>query len=160
MTNFTPVTELMAQVIEQAGLRLEDNFRVSDEGIAMTPAAAEAIAATGFPMTIEGTKPEVFEQMGINRKGGFVHPLAGQTNGWLNGWSTASMLVNAANGWVEPKPAPPIAIRETKALVALVDPTISAEALLRAARYNDAKLMQLLSLINQGVEKGRAASSE
>lgn len=152
--------EIMADQLEAAGLRLEDNFRVSDQGMALSHDGARVIAKTGFPMKLEGN--ESLEHMGISRTGGFWHPLSkmiseqesGLEGGGLNLWASASFMVNAAAGWLKELPdTPDQAIAAITDAVSGVAPTVSIPQLMRAARYDDAALLKLIGLVQDGLQQ-------
>lgn len=152
--------EIMADQLESAGLRLEDNFRVIGGNMALSHAAAKAIAQTGFPLKLEGN--DSLESTGITRTGGFWHPLgetiseekSGVDGGAMNLWMAASLMINAAAGWLEePSDNPAIPLSAITEAANCVAPTTSVPKLLRAARYDDAALLKLVGLVKDGLRQ-------
>ena len=139
---------LMAQQIEKAGLRLEDNFRVADKGLALTHKAAKALARSGFSMKLPSN--ESIKHMGIDRTGGVWHPLSEENNGNLNLWASASAFVGVAQGWVDdPNTGNPQSIEVVRQLVASVTPNVSVDELRFTARYDDRALLRLIGLVQE-----------
>lgn len=143
--------EIMAQSIEDAGLRLEDHFRVSDQGAALSCEAVRAIADTGFPRIAEfGAGNESLDGVGIDRNP-FMHHLSEFMEGnreYINSWAAISLIVTIAQGWDEGN-------RETaqhslEAMVFSVAPTLDLPTLQRRARYDDRSLLQLASYAERG----------
>lgn len=149
---------LMADHLESAGLRLEDNLRVADAGIAFTHAAAAVINSSGTPAKVSGNKS--LEGLGIDRSEGFWHPLTerytpeqcgGDPDGGMNMWGCASFFVSSALGWLpglEPTAKGNAAVVE---LASAAAPTTDIKALMRAARYHDASLLKLVGLVQAGL---------
>ena len=148
---------LMADDFEKHGLRLEDNFRVSSEGMAMTHAAARLINRAPLPMKVKGN--DSLEGMGLNRDGGFWHPLSeikseeesGIEGGLMNLWASASIFISAAMGWSDLDATASLKVVEKQ--VGSVAPTVSIPELMRAARYDDAALLKLAGLVHQGLSQ-------
>lgn len=144
--------EMMAQHIESAGLHLEDNFRVSDAGLAFSHAAAAVINSSGTPMKVTGNAS--LAGLGIDRAGGFWHPLAErfeEPEPGVNGYGFASLLISVASGWAD-EGVPEIAKESARAVVASSAPTTDFDRLLYLARFSDPALMKLIRLLNDGFE--------
>lgn len=154
--------ELVAEKLLAAGLRLEDHYRVCDQGVAMTYAAIDVIRQTGFPRADEFGGNVSIEGMGISRSGAFVHPLteAQDANGqtFVNGLGFASMAISAANGWVESGDGGKTARETIASTVAIAAPTVDVDRMLFQARYDDRVLLRLASLISKGFDALAAKS--
>lgn len=158
--------EIMAEVLEKSSLRLEDHMRVTDEGIALTKEAVEAIAATGFHKIYEyGKGNDSLEGVGIDRTDGFVHPLSeviGKTeeNGLpedcLNLWFCISLMISVAQGWT--KGNKESSLEMLRECVGRSAPTASLEMLMRRSRYDDRVLLQLCNLAHSGLDAKAKAS--
>jgi hypothetical protein len=144
--------DIMADAIEDAGLRLEDHFRVVDAGgIGVSAAAAKVFDGSGVEL------PPVEFPCGIGRNP-FMHPLTetDETGENVNGWGFASVLISGANGWMEANRA---SCREFLAgIVAAARPTVDIDAALRKARYDDRALLQLCSWAQEGFQQKCEAS--
>lgn len=149
--------ETIANHIKADGLRVEDHFRVSDQGIALTHKAAKAMKKTGFPHKIPSNKS--LKGLGLPRDGSFFHPLSeaeseedsGVEGGLANLWLSASIFVNFAMGW-EPSDDSSKSITLVKGCVSKANPMISVDRLMEAARYSDPKLLKLVSLTKEGLD--------
>ena len=151
----------LAAEIKKAGLRIEDNFRVSDEGIGLSYAAIAIMKRSGFPADIPGN--ESVAGMGLPRDGSFWHPLSesfdekesGVAGGAMNMWASASLLTNVALGWVESSDiSKPLGM--VKESVGRVAPTVSLPALMDSARYSDPALLKLVGLVKDGLDAAMA----
>lgn len=143
--------KVIAQQIEDAGLRLEDNFRASDQGFLVSDRAAAIMKAQGCPHEIPSVKS--LEGLGIKRSP-FRHPLSdGDEKRGLNFWFASSILISSALGWIPGEPPQPVAVQNLKMFVGKASPLVDAIALMNAARYDDRSLMKLASLTAQGMEK-------
>jgi len=152
--------EVMAEVLTDAGLRLEDHLRVNDEGIGLTKQAVATIAATGYPGIKEfGEGNDSLEEMGLNRTNGFVHPLSeaikptkenGLPEDVLNLWAVVSMIISGAQGWTEADKDK--CLEMLKELVSRSAPTADLNALLYRSRYDDRVLLKLCSLAHTAME--------
>jgi hypothetical protein len=144
--------DVMATAIEDAGLRLEDHFRVVDAGgIGVSAAAAKVFDGSGVEL------PPVEFPCGIDRNP-FMHPLTetDETGENVNGWGFASVLISGANGWME---ANRVSCREFLAgIVGAAHPTVDIDAALRKARYDDRALMQLCGWAQEGFQQKCEAS--
>ena len=156
--------EIMVDVIEEAGLKIEENIRVSDEGIGLTKAAVKAIAATGYPQIKKfGEGNETLEGMGLKRLGGFMHPLSethnakelGLPEDGMNMWAVASIIVSGAFGWIEASVEKCEGALKEAVLVAA--PTTDVATLMKRSRYDDRALLRLCNLVQSGMDaKARA----
>jgi hypothetical protein len=144
--------DVMATAIEDAGLRLEDHFRVVDAGgIGISAAAAKVFDGSGVEL------PPVIFPCGIDRNP-FMHPLTetDEASDTVNGWGFASVLISGANGWMEANRA---SCREFLAgIVGAVRPTVDIDVALRKARYDDRALMQLCGWAQEGFQQKCEAS--
>jgi len=149
---------LLAEKIEEAGLRIEDHFRVGDTGFALSKEAAAAIARTGFPMALPSN--DTLEGVGIARNADFFHPLSvamtekecGMEGGSMNMWGAASVLMKAGMGWMPSNDGGELARTNMANIIAVVSPTTSVSELMKAARYSDPRLMQLVELLHRGLD--------
>jgi hypothetical protein len=148
--------EIIAEQLTEAGLRLEDNFRVLDNGFVLTKAAIAAIKTTGFSAVEHfGSGVDSLAGVGI-RRDPFKHPLSevSPDGEHMNLWMFASIGVSAALDWLsEPPDNPQVAINNIQRLVFAGNPAIDFEKLLRQCRYDDRALMKLASLIKEGFEQ-------
>ncbi|GAP96103.1 hypothetical protein [Leptolyngbya sp. NIES-2104] len=146
---------IIAGLLEESGLRLEDHIRYGDRGIALTHEAIRAIANTGCPNASDfGIGNESLEGIGIDRAP-FMHPLTEtfQHNGedYVNSWGLASMTINSVLNWLDEPPDNPETPRSFIAdCVSRVAPTVDLEAMLFRARYDDRALMKLASYVESG----------
>ena len=156
----------LAAELKKAGLRIEDNFRVSDEGIGLSYAAIAIMKRSGFPA---GNVPgnDSVAGMGLPRDGSFWHPLSesfsekesGVAGGAMNMWASASLLTNVAMGWVESSDiSKPLGI--VKESVSRTAPTVSLPALMDSARYSDPALLKLVGLVKDGLDVAMSESFE
>ncbi len=144
---------LMAQAIEVSGLRIEDHFRVCDHGVAMTHDAISVIASTGFPPVAEfGQGNDSLTGVGIDRTGGFIHPLSEvHQKEYLNSFFVVSMTISATLNWLDEPPDNPETPRSfLRDCVSRVAPTLDLETMLFRVRYDDRALMQLASYAERG----------
>jgi hypothetical protein len=143
--------ETIALHLGQAGLRLEDNLRVSDQGFAVTHQAAAVMKATGCPVVVPSN--DTLDGLGLSRSP-FLHPLSEAYGDNMNLWCSASAMISFALGWV-PGDHPSATARQTvKALVTSVAPTVDADALLEASRYSDPSLLKLAGFVQDGLFQG------
>jgi hypothetical protein len=153
--------EIIAEQLTEAGLRLEDNFRVLDNGFVLTKAAIDAIKATGFSAVEHfGTGVDSLAGVGI-RRDPFKHPLSevSPDGEHMNLWMFASIGISAALGWLnEPPDNPEVAMTNIRKMVFAANPAVDFEKLLRQCRYDDRALMRLASLIKEGFEKTAQSS--
>lgn len=161
--------DAIAHILVDAGLKVEEHFRVTDEGSFLTKDAIGAIAATGFPaIKVFGEGHDSLEGVGIDRSNGFRHPLC---NGNLaNSWDIVSLLISATYGWykyryrLESKygidsfnqqdDSRIKSLGELACLVKLADPNADFSTLVNRALYDDRALLMLCSLANAGFEEG------
>lgn len=148
-------TDTMADLLEERGLRIEDHFRVTDEGIALTHQAISTISETGFPGIKKlGKGNENLDHCGLNRTDGFIHPLTESTEGknerYLNTWGFVSLTIAVAMGWAEGDQE--ITLGVLKVVVSRSDPTLDLTLAMRRARYDDRALLRLCSVAHDGVE--------
>lgn len=148
--------EILAETLEDAGLRLEDHLRVSDQGIAVTKQAVAAIKATGYSELDDfGGGNDSLEGYGIQRIPNFWHPLSKtiKNNGeeCLNSWCAVSLLISFALGW-DQEGDPKIAKPHLQQLIFAANPSIDFERLCHRSRYDDRALLKLASLANTGFE--------
>lgn len=147
---------VVAAHIAAAGLRIEENFRVSDQGMALTHRAAAVLKATGCPIAIPGN--DSLEGMGLDRTDGFFHPLSDHIEtadrlggGAMNTWACASLMVSVSLGWIESDcPDKPRKIM-TEAIAGIA-PNVSVAGLMEQARYSDAALLKIISLTKEGLD--------
>jgi hypothetical protein len=146
---------IMAETIIEAGLRIEDHFRVADEGICLTREAVAAIAATGYPNIAElGEGNADLVGVGIERSP-YSHPLSEadpDNPDWINLWGGASLIINFAMGWFPGEPPTDAAMEALKDAVTSAAPNISFEILVTRARYDDRMLAKLVSLAHEGLQ--------
>ena len=160
--NFPPLvyeqaTKVLAQDLQASGLRIENHFRVCDQGMALTHEAIAVMRKTGFPLPIEGN--DSIAGFGLARDGGFWHPLSeqfsekesGVEGGAMNNWAAASLLINASLGWIESsdRTRPLGMVKES---VGKAAPTVAVDELMESARYSDAALMKLVTLTKEGLD--------
>jgi len=147
-------TDTMADLLEEHGLRIEDHFRVTDEGIALTHQAISTISGTGFP-GIErlGKGDETLAHCGLDRTDGFIHPLTEATEGkderYVNTWGFVSLTIAVAMGWAEGDQE--LTLGVLGAIVSRSAPTLDLSLAMRRARYDDRALLKLCSYANEGL---------
>ncbi len=151
--------DAIAEVVESAGLLLENHFRVGDEGIALSRQAVKAIAETGYPLVLEfGEGNDSLEGVGLKRKGGFVHPLSENLDDdHINSWAAVSVTISGAMGWLDADQGK--CSDFLKELVSRAAPTIDLPRLMRRSRYDDRALLKLYNTANRGFEILAHASS-
>lgn len=159
--------DVMAEILENEGLRLEDHFRVTDQGIALSCEAVEAIRKTGFPdMHLLEDGNESLDGMGLSRSP-FFHPLSEvfepcehHPEKTLNGYMVASITISGAMGWDES--ADPGKCRSfLKKLVFCHRPEFDVEQALSQCRYDDRVLLRLANYAANGIDaKARAAMED
>jgi hypothetical protein len=145
--------EVMAETITDAGLRIEDHFRVSDSGIALTREAVAAIAATGYPKIAElGTGNDDLDGMGTGRSP-YLHPLSEMDfdSDTTNIWGSVSIFINAAMGWFPGEAPTDEGMQVLKDAVTSAAPNVGFEILVSRARYDDRMLAKLASLAHEGL---------
>lgn len=146
---------IIAEVLENAGLRLEDHMRVTDRGVALTREAVKAIADTEFPQVAEfGEGNETLAGIGLDRGDGFIHPLSATMDGnseYLNSWAVVSMTVSGALEWTDANQNKCLEFLQT--CVSTVAPTVDLPTLTRRARYDDRALMKLCSYCQDGLQR-------
>ena len=146
----------IAAHLTKAGLRIEDNFRVADQGFAVTHRAADVLKATGCPVDVPSN--DSLAGVGISRFP-FLHPLSAASGENFNLWGSASILISAALGWLPSEPQPQTtAAKNIRKLVSRVAPTVDIAALLEASRYSDQSLLKLTSLLHQALEQASSDS--
>ncbi|MBW4526802.1 MAG: hypothetical protein KME18_16715 [Phormidium tanganyikae FI6-MK23] len=155
---------IIADVIGEAGLRIENHFRVCDRGVALTHAALKAIADTGFPeMAKLGKGSESLQGFGVDRANGFYHPLGEtfqhQGEDCINSWGVASMLVSSAAGWIEDCDSEQ-GFKSLQMFVSQVAPTVDVQEMLRQSRYDDRSLLRLVQLASDGMTAKAQQSHE
>jgi hypothetical protein len=155
----------IANRLDAAGMRVEEHLRMVDGHIALSTAAIELIAATGFPNPERfGRGNESVTGLGLKRLGGFFHPLGKVevVNGEdvLDPLGFASVLVSSANGWIPTDDGGVTAIGTVKAIVAAGSPTADALLMLKQARYSDSVLLRLCSIIAKSFEDKAAIAFE
>lgn len=152
--------ETMAKVLTDAGLRLEDNLRVTDEGVALTKQAIAVFADTGFPeVDAFGEGNETLDDVGLGRDPFWHHLSDFQGAGeraMMNLWMAASFIINGANGWIADddgsrKPSRN-GLRNAKRLAAVVAPTLDTEKLLYRTRYDDRELLKACEILHRAME--------
>jgi hypothetical protein len=143
--------EVIAGVLTEAGLRLEDNMRASDRGMALSHQAIAAVAATGFP-GIDQLESGDLEGVGLQRTP-WWHPLSefSEDREYMNMWASSSFFVSAALGWVPDEEQSEKAIDLIKSLVGRIAPTLDTETLLHRCRYDDRSLLKLTELVHRGM---------
>lgn len=147
----------IARILEKSKLRLEDHFRCLDSGAVFTKAALRMLAHRGFDFA-PAVGVDSLIGIGIDRSGGFRHPLTERITEDINGnpepmtnlWGVASGIISGANGWI-------IANREVCLAMAVeavktVDLKLDAMGLLYQARYSDPALMRLAMIVHDGLE--------
>ncbi|MBD1857709.1 MULTISPECIES: hypothetical protein [Leptolyngbya] len=154
--------DILAEVVEAAGLRLEDHFRITDKGIALTAPGLKAIADTGFPKMEDFGKPfDSLEGVGLKRISGFYHPLCEtfehRGEDCVNSWAVASMCINSAAGWL-PDVDSEQGYRSLELFVSQVSPTADVRKLLWRSRFDDRALMRLCQLAADGMTAKAAQS--
>jgi len=158
-----PLTEMsfdaMAEVIENAGLRLEDHMRITDDGVGLTKDAVNAIIESGIPAhMVESQGNDSLKGFGIDRTDGFFHPLSevfdaeitGTPEECTNSWGVASMVISAAQGWIEGNRQNSFEFLKSCAL--RQSPTTDLDLMMRRSRYDDRVLMKLCSLFANGFD--------
>lgn len=150
--------EVMVEQIVDAGLRIEDHLRSSDEGIALTREAISALDATGYPATSDlGVGNQSLEGVGI-RRSPFVHHLSEadpKNPNYVNFWAAASLFVSAALGWVPDEKPSPQAMEILKDAIYRISPNTDFETLISRARYDDRMLLKLASLVHESLTSPR-----
>ncbi|MBD1842500.1 hypothetical protein H6F89_03530 [Cyanobacteria bacterium FACHB-63] len=142
-------TDILASVIQDAGLKLEDHLRVTDQGIFASKKAIKAIADTGFPVSQLGEGKESLEGIGFKRSP-FIHQLSEMLDDeHLNSWAAISMVITVAQGWDELGDRV-VAQTNLEMMIQLVAPTLDLQTLQRRARYDDRALLQLASYAERG----------
>ena len=153
--------EVLADVLSDAGLRLEHHLRVSDSGVALSKDAIAALAATGYP-DIEkfgkGNTPEDLASFGLGRSP-FFHPLSeffpagthidGES---MNLWACASVVISGAMGWFPEERATPQAKEAIADLLSVAAPTLDQARLIRQSRYDDRALLKLCSYVERALQ--------
>ena len=150
-------TDTMADILEEHGLRLEDHFRVTDGGMALTCQAISAISLTGFPSVERlGKGNENLVYCGLDRTGGFVHPLTegienteNTNEGYVNTWGFVSLTIAVAMGWAEGDQE--LTLGVLRAIISRSAPTLDLSLAMRRARYDDRALLKLCSYANEGL---------
>jgi hypothetical protein len=144
--------EIVAGILEDANLRLEDHLRYGDQGVAVTKQAIAAIRATGYPNVNDfGVGNDSLEDVGIVRNP-FIHPLAEviENTEYINSWAFAGVAINSALGWIEAD------VEKSKAAltecVSRVAPTTDVDKLLYRSRYCDRSLMKLAGYTAEGLQ--------
>jgi len=143
---------MLAKDIEASGLRIEDHIRWCQQGIVLSTEAAKIVADTVGPV-YPGN--ETLQGIGLDRTGGFIHPLSAPvgTEGHVNSWAAISIHVSVANGWQvvdgETQSASRGLIHES---VNAVAPNVSVDELLYESRYSDAALLKLIVLAVDGLQ--------
>jgi len=147
-------TDTMADLLEERGLRIEDHFRVTDEGIALTHQAISALSGTGLPGIEKlGKGNENLAHCGLDRTDGFMHPLTEATEGkderYVNTWGFVSLAIAVAMGWAEGDQE--LTLSVLKGIVSRSAPTLDLSLAMRRARYDDRALLKLCSYANEGL---------
>jgi hypothetical protein len=144
--------EVIAGVLTEAGLRLEDNMRASDRGLALSTQAIAAVAAIGFPGIDQLGEGTDLEGVGLPRSP-WWHPLSefSEDREYMNIWASASFFVSAALGWVPDEEQSEKAIDLIKSLVGRIAPTLDTDTLLHRCRYDDRSLLKLTELVHRGM---------
>jgi len=147
-------TDRMADLLEERGLRIEDHFRVTDGGMALTCQAISAISLTGFPSVERlGKGNESLVRCGLDRTDGFVHPLTegieGTNEGYVNTWGFVSLTIAVAMGWAEGDQE--LTLGVLRAIISRSAPTLDLSLAMRRARYDDRALLKLCSYANEGL---------
>ena len=146
---------VIADVLEQAGLRLEDHLRVDERGMAVSVAAVKVITETGCPRVSDfGSGCESIAEVGIDRTNGWLHPLSERhpdNPDFVDLWAAASVMISAAMKWIQSDGD--AAIEALKAVVFIAAPTVDLTAMLRTCRYDDRALLKLCSLAHDGFER-------
>ncbi|MBD1842137.1 hypothetical protein H6F89_01660 [Cyanobacteria bacterium FACHB-63] len=142
-------TDILASVIQDAGLKLEDHLRVTDQGIFASQKAIKAIADTGFPVSQLGEGKETLAGIGLKRSP-FIHQLSEMLDEeHLNSWATISMVITVAQGW-DTVGDRVVAQTNLEMMIQFVAPTLDLQTLQRRARYDDRALLQLASYTERG----------
>jgi len=149
--------EMVAKELIKSGLRIEDHFRVSDNGIAFSNEAARFLASTGFPTPIPGN--DSLMSLGLSRSS-FVHPLTEQSlsdfggkelEPSINSWGVASLLINFAMGWIDDEPTEK-ARESILSSIPTVAPTVDVSRLMERSRYDDRALLRLCGLLQEAFD--------
>ncbi|MEM9451547.1 MAG: hypothetical protein AAGA75_23855 [Cyanobacteria bacterium P01_E01_bin.6] len=156
---YAKAIEVIADVLESSGLRLEDHLRVCDEGMAITSQAVQVLSIHGVPeRELFGRGNDSLSGMGIERTDGFIHPLSEVFDAksselpedTINLWGFASTVISGAQGWIQANKEACLAT--LKDVVFIASPTTDLSALLYRSRYDDRALLKLCSLIVNGFE--------
>jgi hypothetical protein len=142
--------EIMAQALEDIGLKLEQHFRVTDQGAALTREAVEAIYETGFPRSSELAGNDSLEGIGLDRDP-FWHQLSDympENREYINAWAAISITISVAQGWDSGNQE--VAQNHLETMIRSVAPTLDLETLQRRSRYDDRALLQLASYAQRG----------
>lgn len=151
--------ELMASQFIKAGLKIEDNFRVVDQKMALSHAAAKNLIEDGFPSHGEIVGTNNLANIGLSRNP-FWHGLAESsmmdTGGkepeqYFNSWGFASVLISAAMGWIDGEPSE-TAIENVVLIASMVAPTLDVKRLMERSRYDDSALLRLCGLIQESFD--------
>jgi|GEM_PF-3570248 len=148
---------IIADFLEQAGLRLEDSLRVSDQGVAFSIAAVKVLIATNpnYPRVSDfGSGCESIAEVGIDRTNGFLHPLSErypENPEYVDLWAAASVVISAAMQWIESDGD--TARQALEEFVSIVAPTLDLKTMLKACRYDDRALLKLCNYAHDGLER-------
>lgn len=158
-TVYDQAYETIAQKLESIGLPLERNFRVSEHGFVLSALAVRMLTKLGLPEFLADAAHggvSCIDGIGIDRIGGYWHPLSDHSrgagddpDGWVNSWGAASMAINAAAGWIDADSEKGLEFLQW--LVFSADPMIDVKHLLWKSRYDDRALMRLCQLASDGL---------
>ncbi|WNZ45205.1 hypothetical protein Q2T42_25800 [Leptolyngbya boryana CZ1] len=142
----------VADLLEQAGLKVEEHFRLCDEHFVITHEAEKVMRSAGY-LTLRGTcGNDDLDGIGFKRLGGWMHRLSKilELDGheFPNSWGAASCIISTASGWIDGDREN--CLRLLKECVFRVEPTTDCDLLLKQSRYDDRALMKLASLVEQG----------
>ena len=148
--------EIMADILTDAGLRLEDHFRVADDGVMLSKEALLAIAATGYQKMAEfgeGNTLEAIASSGLGRSP-FIHRLSefDHEKDFMNLWACASIVISTSMGWMPGEGATPQAKDAIADLLSVAAPTLDQARLIRQSRYDDRALLKLCSYAHSGLQ--------
>lgn len=155
------VFDIVASILESAGLRLEEHFRTANGLVFYTHSAIDALKAVGFDAKDwEDWAVDSLAHSGFTRIGGFVHPLSRAKAGKdsksveaINLWASISGIVSIAQGWFPPERLDDQqrCMDKLRDWVIRASPELDLDVLMRRSRYSDENLLFLCSLAFQGL---------
>lgn len=156
----------IVELIDGYDLIVEDHIRLMDCGLALTEVALTILINEKIISAEIGLKPSEYPLCAGICRHPYIHPLSGKREvaggvDMHNSWSTSSHLINIAMRWLPGKRDG--AVAKMQELVEIAVPELSAPefvSLFKEARYSDPKLMELTSLVQQGLMKEADSHSE